>query len=447
MAQSNLNFERKRPAARALEIGSTGTSRFGGRLRPEEYSPDWGIPGRYDKIRRMMNDADVGAAIDQIVMPLEAAPWEVVPGDDSAEAVESAALIQRDLIDDPAVYSWEYVLEHALQAPVWGSMLFEPVWRIEGGQVRLEKLAPRMPHTVQDYFADDAGILSSVVQYTNTERGVVTIPAEKLVAIVYRMEGSDYTGRSLLRRAYKPWWMKAQLEDIDGISAEKHGMGVDVVNYDADATDPEDLVALKASMRALHVHQMQHLTLPNGMTYEIKAPSGTVHDVKGSIKHHQQMIFRALLADMMGMGEGRLGSHGLSEDKTSVLMLKLVKLGKSITEPLNVQLIGPWHRWNYGPDVPAPYIKHGRIDTRDLQGFVEAAARGVEAGVLTPNAEVEAMVREIGGLAQIEDGERESIQRQRRREAQGANAPLPFVGRGPKEQKQKVAASLPRPSR
>lgn len=428
-SQGVLRFaaeRREEPPRERLEIGVVGTSRFGGRMQPEEYSPDWGIPSRYDKVRRMLNDADVGSAIDQITMPLEASAWEVVPGDESDAARESAEIIADDLLWSPNVYTWGYVLDHALQAVAWGSMLFEPVWAI-GEKVRLEKLAPRMPYSIREHFVDRAGLLTEVEQYVSgDDAGIIRIPASKLVVIVYRQKGSDYTGSSLLRRAYRNWWMMTQLEDVDGIAAEKHGMGVDVATYDPEAIKGDQLTDLKSALRVLHAHQMQNLTVPNSVDYKILAPSGTVHDTMQSVKHHQQKVFRALLADFLGMGEGRLGSHGLSEDKTSMLLLKLKKLGQLIVESFNSQLLAPWHRWNYGETVPPPRLKHGRIDTRDLLAFVQAVAAGADAGVLTPDATVEAMVRDIGGLDPIGESEREAIQGERRKEAVRAGIPRPF---------------------
>lgn len=443
--QRNLNFAsaiaRPKPTpSRANEIGVAGKGRFGGKLQESDYNPDWSNEQRYKKIERMLNDDDVGAAMDAITMPLEAATWEIAPGDDSSAARDAADLVRADLIDMPRVHTWDYILDHALSAVAWGSMFFESVWEI-GDQVRLRKLAPRLPQTLREFHVSRDGTLTKVEQWiSGDEAGVIEIPASKLVPVVYRQQGNDYRGRSLLRRAYRAWWMRQQLEDVDAIAAEKHGMGVDVGKVPGTAKDDE-VQAFKAALRALHVHQMQHLSLPEGFDYSILAPSGTVHDVMKSVKHHQQKVLRTLLADFLGMGEGRLGSHGLSEDKSSMFMLKLVKLGRMITNAFNCHLIEPWHRWNFGPDVAPPKLRHGRLDTRNLEAFANAVGRGIDSGALTPDMTVEREFREIAGMAPVDPGERDAAQRARR-EAGQAETARPFGGRERATDRPRVSARL-----
>jgi hypothetical protein len=419
--------DEERPGRSALgELGAVGSDIFGGLLQQQDYNPVWSYDNRYKLIEEMIVSSDVHSALEAVKGPLKSANWEIVPGDESAAAKEAAKLVEEDLFASPT-HTWEYVLRHALMMIEYGNMLFEKVWNLDGERVRLAKLAPRLPRTICEYVMTDQGVLQSVVQQVGSRSDGqptrVEIPAHRLLLFVHDQRGADMRGRSILRAAYKPWYMVDKLEIIDAIGGEKHGMGIDVASIKSGAKDG-DISAIRAAMRSLTHRDKQYVIEdPERWTYRIETPQGTVHDVKGSVKHHQQKIFRAMFADFLGMGEGRLGSHSLSEDKTSMLMLKLVGLGRDITGTFNRQLIAPWHRWNFGDDVPPPKLKHNRLDTRDLVAFVTALAQGANSGLLTPDDDLENEIREAGSIKRKEAG-------RPRANRPGGVAPRPFPGAG-----------------
>jgi len=71
------------------------------------------------------------------------------------------------------------------------------------------------------------GELESVTQrtYKNNNYIEVTIPKEKLMVFVYRREGDNYLGTSLLRQAYKHWFFRDKYYKIDAVAQERLGIG------------------------------------------------------------------------------------------------------------------------------------------------------------------------------------------------------------------------------
>jgi len=389
------------------EVGATGTRVFGNLLQQLDYNADWGIPLRYDKIDQMRRgDSDIKAGLFFIKSPLIAMDWEIVPGDDSAQAEEAAALVREDLMENVR-QTWDYTIRHALLMLDFGCMPLEKVWERRGGKIRLRKLPPRLPKTIDD-FELDSGELAAIIQ-TVTSHALtrVRIPADKVVMLVHEQEGSDFRGTSILRSVWRDHYFTDTLETVDGMAGEKHGVGIDVLQYDANEIKGDQLEEVKAAGRTLRAHEMQNLTIPKDVDYTIAAPQGTVHDTMRSITHHQQKKFRALFADVLGMGEGRLGSHGLAGVKTDVALQNFKGLAKQIRDSFNCQLIAPWHVWNFGEDVPAPMLKHKRIDTRDIKAWAESLAQLAGVGIIRKDEGLEDESREALGLRMVEHVEEE----------------------------------------
>jgi hypothetical protein len=53
---------------------------------------------------------------------------------------------------------------------------------------------------------------------------------DKLIVFVNEMEGMNWWGTSLLRPAYKHWFIKNTLYKIDAIAHERQGLGIPYVS-------------------------------------------------------------------------------------------------------------------------------------------------------------------------------------------------------------------------
>jgi len=72
----------------------------------------------------------------------------------------------------------------------------------------------------------------------------VSIPAEKLLIFSYRREGDNYAGISVLRSAYKHWYIKDKLYKFDAVRHERQSVGIPVITLPDGASDTDRTEAL-----------------------------------------------------------------------------------------------------------------------------------------------------------------------------------------------------------
>ena len=144
----------------------------------------------YEQMRR--SDADVAAALAACKLPIRAADWQVVPAEESvrqptdrsqesegsktsstgagrvtqAKAKEVAEFVRENLfggLESPTLsghwmtQSFESVIENALLSLDFGCAAHEDLWHVEGGRVRLRRLAGRLPLTFYRFHVEPDG--------------------------------------------------------------------------------------------------------------------------------------------------------------------------------------------------------------------------------------------------------------------------------------------------
>jgi hypothetical protein len=142
-------------------VGASGTPIFYGFVRDlGEYNAK--LQGRdafriYEQMRR--SDADVAAALAACKLPIRAADWQLVPGANAndpgyARAAEVADFVRENLfggLESPTLSghwvteTFESVIENALLCLDFGCAAHEDLWHVDGGAVRLRRLAARLP--------------------------------------------------------------------------------------------------------------------------------------------------------------------------------------------------------------------------------------------------------------------------------------------------------------
>ena len=130
------------------------------------------------------------------------------------------------------------------------------------------------------------------------EDGGVFIPVDRLVMYTHEREGADWSGTSILRQAYRPWYVRDALIRLDAQAAERNGMGVPVITY----TSPEQKAEAERIGRQFRAGAAAYAALSKDMTLELKGVSGGTHDVLGSIKYHGEQIGKSVLAMFLDLG-------------------------------------------------------------------------------------------------------------------------------------------------
>lgn len=255
----------------------------------------------------------------------------------------------------------------------------------------LRKLAPRMPRTLSEVRVSRDGGLAGIVQapaygVTADPRGVF-IPTDRLVVYVNEREGADWTGRSLLRAAYKHWLIKDALIRLGAQIVERNGMGIPIVEYD----QPADKAKAVALAKALRAGAEAGGAMPKGLRVTIVGVSGSTADELPRVKYHDEAIGRSLLAMFLNLGHDN-GARALGATFVDYFLLAVNSIIGNLDETITEHVIRDLVELNYGVDEPYPTLV-----TDDLTAEATPTAEGLkalaDAGLITYDRELEQDVR------------------------------------------------------
>ncbi|MCJ1699942.1 DUF935 domain-containing protein [Rathayibacter festucae] len=388
------------------EVGESGTSIASRQIIGEDYN--WKLQGEralaiYDEMRR--SDATVSAALDVVKYPVISTEWDIDPASDDQADIDVRDFVKECLFN---IVDWSKFLDEALTYLDFGFVVFEMVFepRVVNGATRiaLTKLAYRKQTTIQRWLTEDEQ--PGVTQVTNNGR--FSIRAEKLMRITHKQEGDNYVGRSLLRAAYKHWYIKDKLYKIDAIGHERQSLGVVEITTPTGATK-SDKEKLRRAARNLRANESSYIEHPEGYLVEfMNMQAATLKDVEPSINHHDRQIMKNVLAQFLEIGAaGSSGTKGASEDHSRLFDMGTQNVAYSVRDALQA-VINTLVDLNFtGRDYPT--MRAGKTGDENLSLISEAVTKYVTAGALHPRAEDENSVRKSLGWAEVEQEELEEL--------------------------------------
>lgn len=411
------------PQEMFVEVGRTGLKQWGGYVA-EEFLADLQGPRAIKTFREMSeNDPVIGAIMFAIKMLIRQASWRVEPSSASAQDQEAADFLDSCLHDMET--SWADVLTEILSFLVYGWSFHELVYKRRGGDVRdpirrsrytdgrigWRKLPIRAQDTLAQWEFDEAGTVVAMVQTPPPDYSRRVIPMEKAVLFRTEVHKDNPQGRSILRNAYRPWYFKKRLEEIEaqGIERELCGLPVltppDQVNI-WDKNDPV-MVALKneadSVIENLQADRTKGLVKPFGWELELLSTGGRRQiDVGAVVNRYDQRIAMTVLADFILLGHEKVGSFALSSSKTEIFAVALGAWLDSIAAVFNEQAIPRLFALNgFRLDAP-PQLVHGDIESPDLDQLGTFIKELTGVGAITPGPALEDYLREAANLPQEE---------------------------------------------
>lgn len=351
-------------------------------------------------------DGHVGSVLSAIVLPIVSAKWDLLTDGVRPEVVE---LVRSELgITAPGQprqrrrregISWFEHVEQAAETMLWaGFCPFEQVYSVSAprpGQestgldtvVHLRKLAQRLPRTIAEINVGRDGGLESVEQMNPGGAENIVLPVNRLVFYSYKKEGADWTGRSILRQAYKHWLMKDVFLRLDAQAAERNSMGIPVIYF----TDESERVDAETYATNLRAGATAGLALPNSMKLDIQGVSGSTVDLTPKIQYHDQEIARSALAMFLDLGHDN-GSRSLGEVHLSVFLSSVQTVADKLAEVATEHIVRDLVELNFGPDEAYPVITPGDLKAnQDLSP--EVLKTLTDAGIIVPDDKLEKHVR------------------------------------------------------
>jgi hypothetical protein len=414
---------RRSRASLMREMGQGGVTYFDGFASNDEFNPDLtGEKGieTYDKMRR--TDAQVQALLYAVSQPIMSARWEVVGGENTPQ--EHIDFVKNNLFER---VDWPQLLSHILTMLPFGFSWAEKVYELDkfNGEQKLvfRKIAPRLATTVWKWDTNDKEELQGITQRIDEGRRDATpkevkIPyLSKAIVFTFQKEGNNYEGMSILRSAYKHWFIKDQIYHIDAIRIERFALGIPRIML-PEEFDNDDLNALITMGKNWKAGAQSYIILPSGVEMDIMTvPQGSVLDVLPTIEHHNREIGKSGLAMFINMGEG--GNRALGETSQEFFYDALKQLGALIADGINKQIVNPLMDLNYAKDdTDRPQIRVRDIGAVALPQLIRFL-REVGEVFVQPDEKIEDYLRDQMGLPRrSEDTPEVSAVRQEKKDDQ-----------------------------
>lgn len=409
-------------------IGSSGLAQYGGVLQEEFLRALQGPRGieAYSEMRD--NSAIVGALLYAIETLFQQAELRVVPSTSATPKAEDAAEFLTQCFDDMEHTSSEMFSEVMSMLP-FGWALLEVVLKQRGGDVddparrsryndgRIgwRKIALRAQSTLHKWEISDDGEILGMWQIAMPRYLPVFIPIERAALFRLRATKNNPEGRSLLRNAYRSWFFQKRIEELEAIGIERDAAGLPVLEVPEEYLDVKApvevqtvLSSLKKSISQVRRGEREGLVVPSEMTrdnrpsgfrFRLLASGGSRQfDSNTIVTRHEQRIAMTVLAEFMMLGMQDVGSRSLASAKTSLFASALGALQRNVASTFNRCCVAPLMRLN-GFDVDDwPHIEFGDIESPELAEVSQYVSSLLGVGALTSGPELEARLREIGGL-------------------------------------------------
>ena len=422
------------PRPDLTELGSTGLRRSSGYVYEEFLTQLRGRLGAKTYREMADNDPVVGAflyAIEKIITRLE---WRVDPfseigsTEDPDDADQEVARFVEECLNDMSD-SWDSTLASILSFIVFGWSWHEIVYKLRVGpdqtdatrkskysdnKVGWRKWPIRAQETWMKWEFDEDGGIQAYTQYDPSGGGMHTIPVEKSLLFRTTAQKNNPEGRSLLRNAYRSWYFKRRIEEIEAIGIERDLAGLPVAmvppEYLSSSATQEQvsvLNAVKEIVTSIKRNENEGIIFP--VVYDeaghemfkltlLSSGGSRQFDTDKIITRYDQRIAGSVVSDFMLMGQDRVGSFALGVTKMDLWTMAVDSLCKTIADTVNTHAIPRLLKLNGMDTARCPVLAYSEVAHVDLGEIGDFVSKMTQAGILVPDPALEDHLRELAGL-------------------------------------------------
>lgn len=413
------------------ELGTSGLRRSGGFVHEEFLTQLRGRRGFLVYREMADNDPVIGSilyAIEKVILRLE---WRIDPFDDSPEAEEIRNFIDECMEDMSD--SWDQTLASILSMLVYGFSFHEIVYKMrkgdskdakfnskfEDGKIGWRKFAIRSQETLNNWMMDADGGIQGYRQIDPSGGGFREIPIDKGLLFRTNVNKNNPEGRSLLRNCFRPWYYKRRIEEIEAIGIERDLAGLPVAKVPpeylssaATAQQQSVLQEITNIVQNIKRNEQEGVIFPlmydeNGkemFSLELLSSGGSRQfDTDKVISRYDQRISMSVLSDFILLGHEQVGSFALGSQKMDLWTMSVEAIAKSIAEVMNQYAIPRLMKLNGMNMKLVPTLTYGEVSSVDLKELGDYVQKLIGAGVLTPDGDLEAYLREQASLPPAEN--------------------------------------------
>lgn len=248
--------------------------------------------------------------------------------------------------------------------------------------------------------------LTAFVQMPAPDFQIIRIPVEKLLLFRTESRKDNPEGRSILRNAYRSWYFKKRIQEIEGIGVERDlaGFPILIAPEGTDVWSPQNAALLKMCndfVSNIRRDALEGITIPAGWELKLLSTGGNRQfDTSKIIERYDTRIAMTVLADFLFLGHEKSGSWALSSDKTELFSMAIGAYLDMICETFNRKAIPALIELNrnHFSDADYPKLVHGDIETQDLAKLGAFLKDMTGIGLITPDDTLEEYLREQAGL-------------------------------------------------
>lgn len=426
------------------EVGKTGLKQAGGVLF-EDPSPAFNGREWRETLRQMAEgDPVIGAMLAAITMRIRDAEYRLIPANGSRRAQMIAEHFQSCF--DDLDQDFDQVLGEILSFVTYGWSIFEwvmkerrgpdpprrrgpgggrkpPPSKFSDGKIGWHRFAPRHQDTLYRWEFDGEGNLTGFVQMAPPTYQQVAIPIGKCLHFRALHAKNNPEGRALLKNAWRPWYFKRNMENIEAIGIERDLNGYPIIEVptamlrdDADDDVKAVVADLLDLLQNIKRDRLEGALIPQERDDKgnkliefrlVSSGSQRSFDTDRIISRYDQRISMSLLADMILLGHEKVGSYALSSTKDQLFTSFLNALLGVIAGVFNRQAFPPLMAANNWPPELAPTMEFLRIKDVAIQLFADAVSKLTVAGMqFYPSRANEDHTYGVLGMAPPPDGDR-----------------------------------------
>ena len=409
------------------EIGGTGLRRTGGTVYEEFLVNLRGRRGAQIYREMSENDPVIGSilyAIEKIILRLE---WRIESVAEEGPDREAAEFIEECLYDMSD--SWDSTLSQILSMLVYGYSFQEIVYKIRGGldtddptkkskftdgKVGWRKWPVRAQETHNNWLFDEDGGIQGFEQVDPYGAGLHRIPIDKALLFRTTTVKNNPEGKSLLRTAYRPWYFKRRIEEIEAIGIERDLAGLPIAYIPPEylsSTATADQQAVRTSIvnivQNVKRNEQEGIVFPlvfdekGNKMFDLQllsAGGARQFDTDKVISRYDQRMAMSVLSDFILLGHERVGSFALGSSKIDLWTMAVEAICKSIAEVVNQHAIPRLLKLNGMKVGTTPELKYSEVSSVDLGEISEYVSKLIGSGAMTPDAELEEFLRGLAGL-------------------------------------------------
>lgn len=418
------------------ELGTSGLRRASGAITEEILPQLHGLKGA--RVYRDMseNDPVIGAMLYSIQKIITRLEWRVDPGEATPEAEALATFIDECMTDMSE--SWDVTLSQVLSMLVFGWSYHEIVYKRRQGpdqkdpsrrsryndnRIGWRKWPIRAQETLWQWAMDAEGGVQGMYQNDPWNRepgsqGRVLIPIDKALLFRLSVIKGNPEGRSLLRNAYRPWFFKRRIEEIEAVGIERDLAGLPVayvppeyLSQSATTAQAAVLTAIQNIVTGIKRNEQEGIVFP--VVYDdaghklfdltlMSAGGARQFDTDKVITRYDQRIAMSVLADFLLLGHDRVGSFALGTSKMDLWSMSVDAIAKSIAEVVNTHAIPRLLELNGLRTETPPFLTYGEVAHVDIAEVADFVQKLASAGAIMPDEPLEDYLRSVAGLPPAE---------------------------------------------